>query len=123
MNVFELNELVEGAISEIRPYGALIDFPEGRTGLLHIKQISDAYISSINTYLKIGAQIRVRIIEIDANNGFLKLSLKSVPHNERIVFERERKETIINPSQIDFSALEEALPGWIEETIKDIDHD
>lgn len=124
MNVYELNEIVEGTISEIRPYGALISFPEGRAGLLHIKQISDAYISNINTYLKHGAQIKVRIIEIDPVNHFLKLSLKTVPQSERLVFERDKKRTLLNEPNVDFSALEKALPHWIEEAIKEIeDHD
>ena len=57
---------------------------------LHIKQISDSYISNINTYLQDGALIKVRIIEIDEKNGFLKLSLKSVPLNERTVFAKKQ---------------------------------
>lgn len=120
MNNYELNEIVEGTISEIRPYGALITFPEGRTGLLHIKQISDAYISNISTYLQNGAQIKVRIIEIDPLNNFLKLSLKTVPQNERIIFERDKKGGAINEAQVDFTALEKALPQWIEKAIKEI---
>ena len=92
MNVYELNEIVEGTITEIRPYGAIITFGEDRAGLLHIKQISDAYISNINTYLQLNAQIKVRIIEIDENNGFLKLSLKSIPYSERIIFERDKNQ-------------------------------
>ncbi len=121
MNVYEINEIVEGTITEIRPYGALITFPNDRKGLLHIKQISDAYISNINTYLQADSQIKVRIIEIDELNGFLKLSLKSVPHNERIIFEREKREPSINPAQQDFSPLEEALPQWIANTLKEIE--
>ncbi|MDY0214949.1 MAG: S1 RNA-binding domain-containing protein [Bacilli bacterium] len=123
MNNYEINEIVEGTIREIRPYGALITFPDDRSGLLHIKQISDAFISNINTYLQVNAQIKVRIIEIDKLNGFLKLSLKSVPHNERVQFDRSKRETTINPSQTDFSALEKALPEWIENTLKEIDND
>ncbi|MGI6735551.1 MAG: General stress protein 13 [Tenericutes bacterium ADurb.Bin239] len=123
MNVYELNEIVEGTITEIRPYGAIITFGEDRAGLLHIKQISDAYISNINTYLQLNAQIKVRIIEIDENNGFLKLSLKSIPYSERIIFERDKKPTQINPAQTDFSALEEALPLWIKNTIEEIEND
>ena len=123
MNEFVLNAIVEGTITDIRPYGALISFPENRTGLLHIKQISDAYISNINTYLKVSANIKVRIIEIDDINGFLKLSLKSVPHNERILFMRDKNTSKINPIQVDFSPLEKALPKWIEEAIKEIEHD
>lgn len=122
-NNYSLNEIVQGTIAEIRPYGALLTFPDNRSGLLHIKQISDSYISNINTYLQIGADIKVRIIEIDQINGFLKLSLKTVPHNERIVFERDKNQPAINPSQVDFHALEEALPHWIEQTIKEIDND
>lgn len=123
MNTYELNEIVEGTISEIRPYGAIITFPDGRDGLLHIKQISDAYISNIYTYLQLDAQIRVRIIEIDESNGFLKLSLKSVPYDERIIFERDKKAMNINPAQQDFSALEEALPGWIAKAMEEIEND
>ena len=123
MNIYELNEIVEGTITEIRPYGAIITFPDERTGLLHIKQISDAYISNINTYLQIDAKIKVRIIEIDEHNGFLKLSLKSVPFNERIIFERDKKTTNINPAQTDFSALEAALPKWIAKAIKETEND
>ena len=123
MNNYEINEIVEGTIREIRPYGALITFPDDRSGLLHIKQISDAFISNINTYLQVNAQIKVRIIEIDKLNGFLKLSLKSVPNNERVQFDRSKRETTINPSQTDFSALEKALPEWIENTLKEIDND
>lgn len=123
MNKFVQNAVVEGTITDIRPYGALISFPENRTGLLHIKQISDAYISNINTYLKVNANIRVRIIEIDDVNGFLKLSLKSVPHHERILFMRDKNTAKINPIQVDFTALEKALPQWIEEAIKEIEHD
>lgn len=123
MNVYEINTIVEGTISEIRPYGALISFPaDNKVGLLHIKQISDAYISNINTYLQVGAQIKVRIIEIDPINGFLKLSLKTVPQHERIMFERERKFVAINPAQVDFAPLAEALPAWIEQAIKEIEN-
>lgn len=121
MNIYEVNEIVEGTISEIRPYGALISFPNERKGLLHIKQVSDAYISNINTYLQVDSQIKVRIIEIDKLNGFLKLSLKSVPHTERLIFERNKKETTINPAQKDFTPLGEALPKWIKNTLKEID--
>lgn len=121
MNVYTLNEIIEGTISEIRPYGALISFPGGRTGLLHIKQISDAYISNINTYLQNGAQIRVRIIEIDPLNNFMKLSLKTVPQNERIVFERDKKNNDAIDLQVDFTPLEKALPEWINKAIKEIE--
>lgn len=123
MNEFILNAIVEGTITDIRPYGALISFPENRTGLLHIKQISDAYISNINTYLQVNAHIKVRIIEIDETNGFLKLSLKSVPHTERILFTRDKATLKGNPIQVDFSPLEKALPLWIEEAKKEIEND
>ena len=123
MNIYELKEIVEGTITEIRPYGAIITFPENSTWLFQIKQIIDAYISNINSYLQLYAQIKVRIIEIDEHNGFLKLSLKSVPYNERIIFERDKKATNINPAQTDFSALEKALPLWIEKAIKEAQND
>lgn len=123
VNNFVLDELVVGTITDIRPYGALIYFEENRKGLLHIKQISDSYISNIKTYLKINSSIKVRIIEIDETNGFLKLSLKSVPHSERIIFDKEKGESNINPTQIDFTMLKEALPVWIDKAMEEINND
>ncbi len=123
MNVYEIDAIVEGTIAEIKSYGAFLSFEDGRKGLLHIKQISDSYISNINTYLQDGATIKVRIIEIDEKNGFLKLSLKSVPVHERTVFAKTNKTSAINPAQVDFSTFKEKLPHWIEETLKEIEND
>lgn len=123
MNVYEIEQIVEGVISDIRPYGAIITFPDGKHGLLHIKQISDSYISNINTYLHVNSNIKVRILEIDETNSFMKLSLKSVPQNERVQFTKNKGEGSINPNQLNFTALEEALPEWIAIAIKEIEND
>ncbi len=123
MNVYEIDAIVEGTISEIKSYGAFLSFEDGRSGLLHIKQISDSYISNINTYLKDGASIKVRIIEIDEKNGFLKLSLKTVPVHERTVFAKNKNISQINPAQVDFSTLKEKLPLWIDEALKEMEND
>lgn len=123
MNVFALGKLVEGTILEIRPYGAIISFENERKGLLHITQVSDSYVSNLETYLQLGAQIKVEIIEINEENGFLKLSLKTVLPHDRIRFNRPKKRNPVDPELIDFSPLAAKLPTWLEQAVKELDND
>lgn len=119
MNEFVLDSLVVGTVKEIRSYGAIISFPENREGLLHIKEVSDSFIVNLKTYLQENVEIRLRIIEISDTNGFLKLSLKSVPFTERIYFHKEgRSKDVLE--DVNFSPLEKALPQWINEAKENI---
>ena len=60
-----------------RNYGAFIDF-SGTSGLLHISEIRNAFVKDINTFLKIGQSVKVKIIDIDAAKGRIKLSMKQL---------------------------------------------
>lgn len=123
MHNYEVNDLIVGTISEIRNYGAVITFDNGYSGFLHIKQVSENYISNLHTYLKQGADIKVKIIEKNNDDHFFRLSLKDVPYSERIIFSKPRKNVKINPGEVDFSPLREKLPQWIKEALEEINDD
>ena len=50
--------------------------------LLHISEISDSFIRDIEKYGSVGDQIKVKILSIDKDNGFLRVSYKQVPPEE-----------------------------------------
>lgn len=72
-----VGDSVKGVVSNIKEYGAFIDF-SGTSGLLHISEISNAFVKDINTFLKIGQRVEVKIIDIDAAKGRIKLSMKQL---------------------------------------------
>ena len=75
MSQLQENEVVLGKVVKIQPYGVFIDFG-GIAGLLHIKQISEGQISSLNNLFKIGEDVKVVVLEIDEIKNRISLSTK-----------------------------------------------
>ena len=75
---YEKNKIVHGTISGITEYGAFVKFDEYYSGLIHISEISDKFVSDINNFLKIGDTIKVMILDVDHKNYHLKLSIKNI---------------------------------------------
>lgn len=115
---YEIGDLIIGKVNQIRPYALFLTFEDGAKGLLHISEISDSYIRDIEKFGSIGDEIKVKIIEIDPYNGFLRVSFKKVPEEERYSTHVNSDRKIPEFDTADFSALEEKLPEWINETLK-----
>lgn len=114
MTEYKLNDIVEGTIINIRDFGAIIIFPDGQKGLLHISEVANVFIRNIKKYLKIGKTYQVKIIGIEPD-GFLKLSMSKITDEEKEEYHKNGvKKVKIDPEYIDFSALKEKLPEWIE---------
>ncbi len=84
----DVGSIVEGRVSGIAKFGAFVDLPEKKVGLVHISEISDAYVSDVNEFLKVRDVVRVKIISIDAK-GKIALSMKQAKAEEQ----KETKET------------------------------
>ncbi|MCX7746336.1 MAG: S1 RNA-binding domain-containing protein [Clostridia bacterium] len=71
----EVGQIVEGKVSSITNFGAFIQLPDGKTGLVHISEIAEEYVRDINEHLKESQVVKVRIISVD-KNGKVSLSIK-----------------------------------------------
>ncbi len=71
----EAGQIVEGTVSGITSFGAFIDLPGGKTGMVHISEIADAYVKDINAYLKLSDKVRVKVLTVD-ENGKISLSIR-----------------------------------------------
>ncbi len=115
---YEAGQIHEGMVTGIQPYGAFISFPNGQHGLVHISEVSSSFVHDINDYFQIGQNIRVKIIDIDEEKNFLRLSLKQLFERERQVIRRpissKRKLKIIDNKK-EFQILADHLSNWIEE--------
>ncbi len=71
----EVGAIVEGVVTGVTNFGAFVSLPEGKTGLVHISEIADAYVKDINDYVKKHDTVRVKVLSVDAS-GKIGLSIK-----------------------------------------------
>ena len=67
--------VLEGKVKSITNFGAFIALPENKTGMVHISEIANAYVSDIRQHLTEGQDVKVMVIAIDPN-GKVNLSIK-----------------------------------------------
>ena len=66
--------ILEGKIKSITNFGAFVALPEGKTGMVHISEVANAYVSDIRQHLTEGQDVKV--VVIGNENGKLNLSIK-----------------------------------------------
>ena len=71
----EVGEVLEGKVTGITKFGAFVQMSGGVSGLVHISEIANAYVSDVNDYLKLGDVVKVKVININ-EAGKINLSIK-----------------------------------------------
>ncbi|MFN5955341.1 MAG: S1 RNA-binding domain-containing protein [Dolichospermum sp.] len=74
-SLLELGQLVEGKITGIKPFGVFVDL-NGASALLHIKQVSQKFIESLEKVFQIGQPIKAVIIDLDQGKGRIAISTR-----------------------------------------------
>ena len=72
----EINKEYLGTVKNITAFGAFIEILPGKEGLLHISEIDWKHIKDVESVLKTGDKVKVKLLEIDTRTGKLKLSRK-----------------------------------------------
>lgn len=67
--------ILEGKVKTITKFGAFVTLPENRTGMVHISEVANTYVSDIRAHLTEGQDVRVKVIGID-ETGRISLSIK-----------------------------------------------
>lgn len=75
MAAIEVGSVLEGKITGITKFGAFVTLPEGRSGLVHISEISNTYVNDVHDHVQIGQSVRVRVLNV-APDGKINLSIK-----------------------------------------------
>lgn len=82
-DVIHLEDLKEGmvftgTVRNVVDFGAFVDIGVHQDGLVHISQISDAYIKHPSEVLKVGQQVEVKIMSVDVNKKRISLTMKGI---------------------------------------------
>ncbi len=96
----EIGEEYEGEVKRLEPYGAFVEITPNQDGLLHISEVSMERIPDIRDVLTEGDTVRVRIIDIDANDR-IKLSRRVILEEEARARGEEIPERAPAPSRDD----------------------
>ena len=60
----EVGAVVEGTVTGITKFGAFVSLPDGKSGLVHISEIANTYVSDVNEFLKLGDKVKVRVLAV-----------------------------------------------------------
>ncbi len=77
MEDLKLGEWYTGIVNNITNFGAFVDLGVKESGLLHISQISNTFVENPLDMLKVGEEVKVRVVEVDLDRKRIGLSCKS----------------------------------------------
>ena len=87
-DVITLEDLKEGMIftgtvRNVVDFGAFVDIGVHQDGLVHISQISDAYIKHPSEVLKVGQQVEVKVLSVDIPKKRISLTMKGIEKEDK----------------------------------------
>lgn len=83
---FEIGNILDGKVTGITKFGAFVELSNGKTGMVHISEVSSSYVENINDYLKEQQSVKVKVLDIgkEGNKERIALSIKqTIPKEEK----------------------------------------
>lgn len=71
----EVGTIVEGKVTGITKFGAFVSLPDGKSGLVHISEIANTYVSDVHDHVSDGQTVKVKVIGL-SEDGKINLSIK-----------------------------------------------
>ena len=110
-----VGEIYDGKVLKIKPFGAIVSLPGNVLGLVHISQIANGFIQSVEDVVEIGDDVLVRVVSIEADSGKISLSMKDVPQLNGYDEDDDYgyvtdTPVVISPAQA--ASFEEKLKSW-----------
>ncbi|MCM3724972.1 S1 domain-containing post-transcriptional regulator GSP13 [Neobacillus cucumis] len=123
----EVGSILTGKVTGIQPYGAFVALDDQTQGLVHISEITHGYVKDINEHLKVGDEIKVKVLSIDEGAGKIGLSIRAteeapVQQAAKPKKPRKRQAAAIIPEadgQQGFNTLKDKLQEWIDQSSRE----
>ena len=71
----EVGSILEGKVTGITKFGAFVALPEGKSGLVHISEIANSFVSDVHEHVQMGQAVKVRVLSV-SEEGKINLSIK-----------------------------------------------
>ena len=71
----QVGQIVEGKVTGITNFGVFVDLGEGKSGLVHISEIAQTYVSDVKEFVKVGDVVKMKVLNV-SEDGKISLSIK-----------------------------------------------
>lgn len=114
MDKLTVGETVEGKVARLTNFGAFIDLG-GVDGLVHVSEISYDHVNKPSDVLKVGQDVKVKVLDVDEEHGRISLSIKqTLPQPWDEVGEKIAEGDVLDGTVkrlTSFGAFIEVMPG------------
>ena len=73
---YEVGQVIEGKVVQIKEYGAFVELEPGLDGLVHISEVAHKRVGNISEELEVGQTVSAKILEIDKDRKRISLSIR-----------------------------------------------
>ncbi|MBQ7295677.1 MAG: S1 RNA-binding domain-containing protein [Clostridia bacterium] len=80
--MLEVGAIVEGKVTGLTAFGAFVSLPDGKSGMVHISEVSNTFVKEIKDFLKEGQDVKVKVVAISPE-GKISLSIKKAMEPEK----------------------------------------
>ena len=78
----EVGAVLEGKVTGITKFGAFVELPGGKTGMVHISEVAPTYVKEIRDYVTENLTVKVKILS-SGEDGKVSLSMKKAVETPR----------------------------------------
>lgn len=111
----EVGNIVEGKVSGITSFGAFVQLPGGKVGLVHISEVADEYVKDVKAHLKENQSVKVKILSVDSN-GKISLSIKKAVESKPEVKSRRPDDFDWSRNNTDKLSFEDRLAKFMKDS-------
>ena len=114
---YEVGQVIEGKVVQIKEYGAFVELEPGLDGLVHISEVAHKRVGNINDELEVGQIVNAKILEIDKDRRRISLSIRETldapgaeeaPAEEAPAAEEPAEEAPVAEAPVEEAPAEEA---------------
>ncbi len=78
----EVGQIIEGKVTGITNFGVFVDLGEGKSGLVHVSEIAQTYVSDVKEFVKENDTVKMKVLNI-SDDGKISLSIKRAMVDEQ----------------------------------------
>jgi small subunit ribosomal protein S1 len=82
VDTYNIGDELEGKVTKVVTFGAFVEIMDGVEGLVHISELAHHHVENPREVVEPGADVKVKVLEIDSERRRLSLSIKRVAGNE-----------------------------------------
>ena len=76
----DVGKIYEGKVTGITKFGAFVELEPGTTGMVHISEVANTFVSEIKDHLAEGQSVKVKVLSV-SEEGKISLSIKKASEN------------------------------------------